>query len=364
MSASCDKPGKTHSGRTGRTGKLREENNPMLNHRGSGNTRAGRITPRSRRSVAGLCTIALIAFGASLSASAASAHVVADGAGNATGTNTTSTASSGTVHYVHTHGRTVRVETHGRFGVAVPHSARGHARPLDSGGLIYNGGPVEHNPTVYLVFWGSQWDSDGNGVQQYLQGFFGGLGGSGDDWSTIMTQYTDSSGAGPSFNGSVLGGTWVDDSSAAPDSASQSDIAAEAEVGAQHFGVSGPDADVFVVSPSGTSPDGFPNSGFCAWHDWNGTTAYTNMPYVLDAGSGCGADSVQNQLDGFSIVGGHEYAEAVTDPEPASGWVASDGEENGDLCAWQGLTALNLSTGSYAIQPTWSNNAGGCATSG
>jgi hypothetical protein len=41
-----------------------------------------------------------------------------------------------------------------------------------------------------------------------------------------------------------------------------------------------------VVSPSGTSPDGFPNTGFCAWHDWNGTTAYTNMPYVLDAGSG------------------------------------------------------------------------------
>ena len=107
----------------------------------------------------------------------------------------------------------------------------------------------------------------------------------------------------------------------------------------------------FVVSPSGTSPDGFPNSGFCAWHDWNGTTAYTNMPYVLDAGAGCGADSVQNQLDGFSIVGGHEYAEAITDPKPASGWVDASGEEIGDLCAWQNLTALSLSTGTFAIQP-------------
>jgi serine protease len=88
------------------------------------------------------------------------------------------------------------------------------------------------------------------------------------------------------------------------------------------------------------------------------------MPYVLDAGSGCGANSVQNQLDGFSIVGGHEYAEAVTDPEPASGWVDSSGQEIGDLCAWQGLTTLSLPSGSYAIQPLWSNNAGGCVASG
>ncbi len=333
----------------------------MLNHNGAGNPRAGRNTPRSRRTVAGLCTIALAAFGTALSAGAASASVAPDSTAS---TVSTAASSSGTVHYVHTHGRTVRVETHGRFGVVAQHGTRAKVRPLASGGLLYNGGPVEHNPTIYLVFWGNQWDSDGNGVQQYLQGFFGGLGGSGDNWSTIMTQYTDNSGSGPSFNGSVLGGTWVDDSSAAPSNAQQSDIAAEAQVGAQHFGVSGPDADVFVVSPSGTSPDGFPNSGFCAWHDWNGTTAYTNMPYVLDAGSSCGANSVQNQLDGFSIVGGHEYAEAVTDPEPSSGWVASDGEENGDLCAWQGLTTLSLSTGTYAIQPTWSNSAGGCATSG
>ena len=234
--------------------------------------------------------------------------------------------------------------------------------PLQS--LAYNGGPVEHQPTVYLVFWGSQWDSDSNGVESYLQNFFGGVGTGSDNWSTIMTQYPDNQGA-PAFGNSVLGGTWVDDGSAAPDTAAASDIANEANNGASHFGVSGPDNDIFVVSPSGTHPDNFPNSGFCAWHDWNGNVAYTNMPYVLDAGSSCGASSVQNQLDGFSIVGGHEYAEAVTDPEPSSGWVSpQDGEEIGDLCAWQNLTALSLGTGSFAIQPLWSNNAGGCATSG
>jgi hypothetical protein len=329
----------------------------MFENGGSGDPRTARRAARSRRIMAAACTIALVGFGAAYAGTAAA---------TAAATPSAQSSDGGTVHYVYSHGHLVKVETHGRFGVVAQSGSRAkaaHARPQQSGGLIYNGGPVEHSPTVYLVFWGNQWDSDGNGVQQYMQGFFGGLGQSGDSWSTITTQYPDNSGA-PSFNGSVLGGTWVDDSGAAPANAQQSDIAAEAQAGAQHFGVSGPDADVFVVSPSGTSPDGFPNSGFCAWHDWNGTTAYTNMPYVLDAGSGCGANSVQNQLDGFSIVGGHEYAEAVTDPEPASGWVDASGEEIGDLCAWQGLTAINLATGSYAIQPLWSNNAGGCVTSG
>ena len=246
-------------------------------------------------------------------------------------------------------------------------SQRGHtaARPqVAAGPLVYGGGPVENTPTVYLVFWGSQWNSDGNGVQSYLTNFFSGVGTSSDNWSTVMTQYTDSNGNGPVFSGSVLGGTWVDNGAAAPSNASQTDIANEADNGAAHFGVSGPNSDIFVVSPSGTSPDGFPNTGFCAWHSWDGNVAFTNMPYVLDAGSSCGANSVQSQLDGFSIVGGHEYAEAVTDPEPSSGWVASDGEENGDLCAWMNLSALNLPTGSFAVQPTWSNSAGGCALSG
>jgi hypothetical protein len=276
-------------------------------------------------------------------------------------------AAAGQVHLVRTHGRTVQVQTHGRFGV-VPMLTAGrpaHARPAAVSGVLgYNGGPVQHAVSVYLVFWGSQWNSDTNGVINYQQGLFGGLGTSQDSWSTVTSQYNDSSGLGPSFGGSVLGGSWVDSSVSAPASASAAQIAAEATVGAQHFGVSGNDAQIVVLSPSGTSPDGFPNSGFCAWHDYNGTVPYTNMPYVLDAGSSCGANSVQGQLDGFSIVGGHEYAETATDPQPASGWVASDGQENGDLCAWQGLGTISLPTGGFAMQPTWSNAVNGCAMSG
>ena len=311
-----------------------------------------------------------VRYGIALSAVAATALMAAasTGVASAATSGTAGTApASGQVHYVHTHGRTVKVETHGRFGI-VPmrpssqHTAR--VNPAAAGPLYYNGGPVQHAVSVYLVFWGNQWDSDSNGVESYMSNLFGGLGTSQDSWSTVTSQYTDSSGRGPSFGGPVLGGSWVDDASAAPASASAADIAAEANVAASHFGVSGDNVQIDVLSPSGTSPDGFPNTGFCAWHDYNGNVPYTNMPYVLDAGSSCGADSVQGPLDGFSIVNGHEYAETATDPEPSSGWVASDGEENGDLCAWQNLGAINLPTGSFAMQPTWSNAVDGCAMSG
>jgi serine protease len=302
-----------------------------------------------------------------LPAIAVGVALLAAGAGAATPAGAAATASHPYWTYVRSHGRVVAVHPHGRFGIVRERGRAGALAPAGSNDLLYNGGPVAESPVVYLDFWGSQWDSDSNGVEQYMQSFFGGLGTSGDNWSPITSQYTDYDGIGASFNGSVLGGVLVDDAAPAPQSASQADLAAEAVTAAQYFGVSGDNVDIFVLSPSGTNPDGFPNTGFCAWHDYTsssiGNIPYTNMPYVLDAGSSCGAYSVQGPLDGFSIVGGHEYAEAITDPEPASGWVDGSGQEIGDKCAWQNLSTVNLTAGSFAVQPLWSNYDGGCTLS-
>jgi hypothetical protein len=73
-------------------------------------------------------------------------------------------------------------------------------------------------------------------------------------------------------------------------------------------------------------------------------------------------------FDGLSVVGGHEYAEAQTDPFPNSGWLDSRGAESGDKCAWSPLsTNITLGTNFFAVQPLWSNRAnatkGGCVTS-
>src|SRR5207244_398585 len=63
-------------------------------------------------------------------------------------------------------------------------------------------------------------------------------------------------------------------------------------------------------------------------------------------------------------------AETITDQNPAGGWVNNTGssftgQENGDECAWissgQGAAALvAFSTGSFAMQSTWSNDTNRC----
>jgi len=128
-------------------------------------------------------------------------------------------------------------------------------------------------------------------------------------------------------------------------------------------------AQIIVATQSGTCPAGFYapscNGGsgyYCAWHS-NSNEPYTNLPYVLDAGGGCGEGFVNagGTHDGFSIVGGHEYAETITDPFPFSGWADfndSSGGEIGDKCAWQAPNGdVALSTGSFAMQSLWSNSA-------
>jgi serine protease len=301
------------------------------------------------------------------------------------------------------------------------HGAGGPTAVTGDETLSYNGGVdgigvTSGPPKVYLVFWGTQWGTAGTdaganmtftgdptSAAPYIQQWIKGLGTNDELWSGVMTQYCD----GPSVaagatscpasaphvgypHGGVLAGVWYDNSAQAPWAATGHDIAAEAVKAAGHFGnttqASNRYAQYVIVSPTGTQPDGFntPEGGFCAWHDFNGDTtltggaatsvygdiAFTNMPYVTDAGMSCGAYFVNSELDGFSLVGGHEYAETITDQNPAGGWInntgsAYNGQENADECSWisfgQGAAELvAFSTGSFAMQSTWSNDTNRC----
>jgi len=95
-----------------------------------------------------------------------------------------------------------------------------------------------------------------------------------------------------------------------------------------------------------------------------GTIAWTNLPYMPDAGASCGAGSVNSPgtLDGVTIVGGHEQGETETDPFPNSGWLDNSNAENGDKCAWTNLIN-NPNAGGYPTQPLWSNANNGCVQS-
>ena len=281
------------------------------------------------------------------------------------------------------------------------------SKTLQYGGGVDGIGVTTGHEKVYVVFWGTQWgtsstDSNGNlkfsndtaGGAPRVQQMLKGLGTGGEQWSGVMTQYCDGVAYGATScpasaahvqypSGGVLSGVWYDNSAASPSAASEPQIAQEAVNAAGHFGnttaASNRSAQYVIFSAKGTNPDNYQTNGFCAWHDWNGDLgvsspygdiALTNLPYLLDAGASCGQNFVNagsaGTLDGFTIVEGHEYAETITDQNPAGGWTHfSNTQENADECAWirsgRGASGnVAMGNGSYPMQSTWSNDTNRC----
>jgi serine protease len=224
-----------------------------------------------------------------------------------------------------------------------------------TGPLINNGGPVQTSPIIYVVYWG--WTSDPSGEQTYLANFLSTVGGT--PWLNTVTQY--SSAGNPTH---LYGGSWSDPTSV-PTQPTDAQIQSEALSAASHFGVgTSVNVQIVVATPTGHSSAGF-GSTYCAYHgkiaaDPNVT--YTNLPYMTDAGSTCGANTVSGPLDGVSIVEGHELAESITDPL-LNAWLDAGNNEIGDKCAWTDLSVIATSLGNFAVQPLWSNAANGCVLS-
>ncbi len=340
-------------------------------------------------------------------------------------------------HHGFRHGAVPRIESPvgpvARFAAPqeTPGAAQAGNRLLAYGGGLTAGGldgagVTTGQPRVYLVFLGSQWGTEGTGVSGRvtfahdadseagaLQILYSGLGTAGEQWSGTVTQYCDGVAVGatscgsaaeaiPYPTGDVLAGVWYDSSAvataAADAGASGHQLALEAEAAATHFGnttqAANRDTQYVIASPTGSNADGWndPRTGYCAYHDdthdptidgggavTGPVVAFTNMPYVPDAGPSCGAGSVNNPgvLDGATESASHEYAETLTDqfPEatPPGGWADSGGSEIADLCAYIAAPApgaaydLALATGTVAVQGLWSNlangGAGGCVQS-
>jgi hypothetical protein len=277
--------------------------------------------------------------------------------------------------------------------------------------LTYHGGAVQTAPAVYVVFWGSQWTgNDPSGEAPALQQFLSGLYGTRDTWSTSTTQYCQGvvTGSTTCTAGSTaishpattpLLDVLYDSTVVAPSHPRQRDLAGEAVRAAGIFKAGGglnpkapfdPKAQFVIATAHNNNATGF-GSSYCAWHSstsssYGNNLAYTNFPYMTDAGASCGANFVNKMtgaLDGVTIVGGHEYAETVTDPFPSSGWIDANGAENGDKCAWissglQGAAtnvtissatfpAIASTSSTWPVQSLWSNSfnsgKGGCVTS-
>jgi hypothetical protein len=281
----------------------------------------------------------------------------------------------------------------------------------DGKALRYQGGRVLLDPRVYVVFWGSEWGqsdakgmptSDPDGVAPVVVDFFSRLGGKGDAWSTILTQYCSgtkmddkSCGPGsrriPRMTKSPMRGWWVD-TSPGP---GQSNV--DYQMGAwdgvtdralKHFGATHPDDIVVLMLPPGN------NSANCsAFHGSAGTAAggpraIIGIPYPLPACPNSKPPScVLGQVEclptaelAITQAASHEYAEVVTNPFPINcpnttgicGWILKDAAvwadrgpratEISDTCSYYRYVQLNGKKVSVAA--LWSNTAnkgqGGC----
>ncbi|MET8518002.1 putative Ig domain-containing protein [Streptomyces sp. NPDC005077] len=286
---------------------------------------------------------------------------------------------------------------------------------LSYGGGVNGVGVQSGHSKVYLVFYGSQWgtqgtDSNGDatfsgdpdGAAPVAQEMFKGIGTGGELWSAELTQWCDGphvqlratscpSNADfiPYQSGGVLAGVWYDNAAPSPGAATGHQLAVESVNAAAHFGnttaASNRDAYYVVLSPHDTNPDDYFNN-YCAWHDWNGDSsldggaapsnygdiAFSNQPYNTDMGASCGVGFVNSPgtLDGYTMTLGHEWHEMMSDQFPAGGWTNElTGAENSDECAWiqpgveGGAANIQLGSGTFTEQASWSNDTDSCAIS-
>ncbi len=294
--------------------------------------------------------------------------------------------------------------------------------------IIYHGGNagpdaigVETTPAVYLVYWGTEWangfttnDTDGTPyssktLQTYLNSFFTNVGGSA--WAAVQTQYCRNVAPGATTCAGTpsaqyitnpkhqLKGVWTDPTPVPSDIVTlglaqnlvDDPLAMEAQRASAHFNYD-PNATYIVLTPPRTIATGQPV--YCGYHTQTTSINGLGNPYRLQyafipflnmdwpglGADGCGMHNVNPTsnafgngiFDGYSIVTGHEYSEAVTDPDNffsvQDGWNDAGGSENADKCAWTNTQNITLAGHQFAIQPTWSNEAfdagkDGCAVS-
>jgi len=250
-----------------------------------------------------------------------------------------------------------------------------HYMPTRTGGryissmcctLTYGGGPVLNRPRSFVIFWHFAGAGDPNGVVPVMHGLFNNIGGS--QWLSTVTQYYSSPPTVYIGNPFGQGNFWADNTHPIPAHPTDAQIQQEAAFGVQHFGFE-PGTAYIVVSAHKHDPQGFVTSGWCAYHGVtntpSGVISYTNLPYIPDGGSSCGANLIappgdeQGATEGQTIVAGHEYAGVITDPQPTTGWYSTGGEI-GDLCAWINIANEPFGQDVYTMQSLYSNLTSGC----
>jgi hypothetical protein len=222
-------------------------------------------------------------------------------------------------------------------------------------GFVYNGGPVISRPVVYTSFWGALWsDAAHQTAAQRLSQFIEDLLNS--TFMNILSQYGVGTGAG---SGSFGAASFVVN---APNPLTDADIQnlIQANINSgvipepapnntsdlliiyldENTEVNDTNLGVVMCEPSGDTAFGYHSSFTTA----AGNPFYYGVIPALDdaciqnscGGSpGCTLQLSKTQEQRRTQVTSHEFAEAVTDPNPPSGWYDQsdpNSGECGDIC--------------------------------
>jgi hypothetical protein len=267
-----------------------------------------------------------------------------------------------------------------------------------SGNLTWHGGPIEHTPNVWLIFWGPNWNSDSEAVaaRDVVINEFADLGHT--RYENILSQYYDAAGSvAKSLTSNVF-----TDSSVPPSETTHcggapavDDSSLQAEVNAliSLRGLPHNDGnttylvfteELFLSYPplrgtfeiwDPTYGCSAPGSGnYCGYHSFDTTVnqAYAAIPYPdLQNVQTCATPAIVSvsSKDGAALgnTAAVEEAETITDPL-GTGWYDSTALEVGSKCYFDfaetsgGYTYLN-NGGSFVIQTLYSNASGQCANS-
>ena len=252
-------------------------------------------------------------------------------------------------------------------------------------------GPVQTNPKIFLIFWGSDWNILDTGLKSAIEQFYSGLTSNAtySEWSGILRQYCGPNGC-PAANGATIGGVWVDPEHLYPTSVCDEEpngfnCTGRSVYGEVHRAVyvagsawsaegANPNAQFIVIPAHGaTYVPGFQptdiNKQFCGFHGQFENATYTFLPDMADEESSnpfrfqlCGFLSDPNAANAETGTAAHEYAESVTDPKFStnSAWNAQGAPygEIADICA-SGDDQYH-SSGMW-VQGIWDDHLNRCA---
>ena len=241
--------------------------------------------------------------------------------------------------------------------------------------LSWHGGKVMASGTSYNVYLNCEssatgcWGSSGLSPKDFLLDL------AGSHMVHIADQYVDSAkmvalqpfATGRRYDVQELSGNFAFNQSVAQ----IDDIFAIVFAAAQHTGKDGYTAIYHVFLPQGTdmcisptacySPDNPNTFVFCAFH---GSVDFIGGPHVLfsvepyQAVSGCQFPQ-QSVISATASTLGHEFFEAITDPDLDAWWNSETAEEVADLCQ-SFVYPEHLGAHTYTIQTIYSNRVHNC----